>query len=66
MGELSLFLVLSLAPRGFSPGIPVSPSPQKPTFPISNLIRNGRRRTIIWMSATSKSIFIDIVIYLFI
>ena len=31
---LSLLLVLVLAPRGFLPGIPVSPSPQKPTFPI--------------------------------
>ena len=29
----SLLLVLSLAPRGFSPGTPpVFPSPQKPTF----------------------------------
>ena len=27
---LSLFLVYSLAPRGFSPGTPVFPSPQKP------------------------------------
>jgi len=24
------------APRGFSPGTPVFPSPQKPTFPNSN------------------------------
>ena len=31
--ELSLLLVLVLAPRGFSPGTPVFPSPQKPTFP---------------------------------
>ena len=31
---LSLLLVLVLAPRGFSPGILVFPSPQKPTFPI--------------------------------
>ena len=37
---LSLLLVLSLAPRGFSPGTPVFPSPQKPTFPNSNSIRN--------------------------
>ena len=29
---LSLLLVLYSAPRGFSPGTPVSPSPQKPTF----------------------------------
>ena len=30
MCGLSLFLVYSLAPRGFSPGTPVFPSPQKP------------------------------------
>ena len=33
---LSLLLVLSFAPRGFSPGSPVFPSPQKPTLPNSN------------------------------
>ena len=37
---LSLLLVLFLAPRGFSPGTPVFPSPQKPTFPNSNSIWN--------------------------
>ena len=37
---LSLLLVLVLAPRGFSPGTPVFPSPQKSTFPNSNSIRN--------------------------
>ena len=35
---LSLLLVLVLAPRGFSPGTPVFPSPQKPTSPNSNSI----------------------------
>ena len=35
---LSLLLVLVLAPRGFSPGTPVFPSPQKPTLLNSNLI----------------------------
>ena len=30
---LSLLLVLYSSPRGFSPGTPVFPSPQKPTFP---------------------------------
>ena len=30
--ELSLLLVLSLTPRGYSPVTPVFPSPQKPTF----------------------------------
>ena len=33
---LSLLLVLFSAPRGFSPGTPFFPSPQKPTFPNSN------------------------------
>ena len=37
---LSLLLLLSFAPRGFSPGTPVFPSPQKPTFPNSNSTRN--------------------------
>ena len=37
---LSLLLVLSLAPGGFSMGTPVFPPPQKPTFPNSNLTRN--------------------------
>ena len=39
---LSLLLVLSLAPRGFSPVTPVFPGPQnrRPTFPNSNLIWN--------------------------
>ena len=36
---LSLLLVLYSAPRGFSPGTPVFPSSQKPTFPNSNSIR---------------------------
>ena len=31
--EMRLLLVLYSAPRGFSPGSPVFPSPQKPTFP---------------------------------
>ena len=31
-----------LAPRGFSPGPTVFPSPQKPTFLNSNSIRNSR------------------------
>ena len=36
---LSLLLVLSLAPRGFSPGTPVFPSPQNQHFQIP--IRSG-------------------------
>ena len=41
---LSLLLVLSFAPRGFSPGTLVFPSPQKPTNQ-----ERGRRRTTQWM-----------------
>ena len=39
---LSLLLVLFSAPRGFSLGTPVFPSPQKPTFLNSNSIRHAR------------------------
>ena len=35
---LSLLLVLYSALRGFSPGTPVFPSPEKPTFPNFNSI----------------------------
>ena len=42
--ELSLLLVLSLAPRGFSPGTPVFLSPQKPILSNSNSIWNARTR----------------------
>ena len=41
---LSLLLVLSLAPRGFSQGTPVFLSPQKPTLPNFNSIWNARTR----------------------
>ena len=41
---LSLLLVLSLAPRGFSPGTPVFPSTQKPTLPNSKSIWKARTR----------------------
>ena len=37
---LSLLLVLSFAPRGFSLGTLVFRSPQKPIFPNSNSTRN--------------------------
>ena len=36
--EFNLLLVLYSPPRGFSPGTPVFPTPQKPTFPNSNSI----------------------------
>ena len=59
---ISLLLVLSLAPRGFSPGTPVFPSPQKTTFPNSNSTRNQVDEEPLYGCATSKSLFI----YLFI
>ena len=55
---LSLLLVLSFAPRGFSPGSPVLPSPQKPTFPNSNSTRNQVDEEPLCGCATSKSLFI--------
>ena len=59
---LSLLLVLSFAPRGFSPGTSVFPSPQKPTFLNSNSTRNQVDEEPLCGCATSKSLFI----YLFI
>ena len=62
---LSLLLVLSLAPRGFSLGTPVFPSPQKPTVPNSNSTRNQVDEEPLCRYATSKSLYINF-IYLFI
>ena len=59
---LSVDSVLSFAPRGFSPGTPVLPSPQKPTFPNSNSTRNQVNEEPLCGCATCKSLFI----YLFI
>ena len=56
--ELSLLLVLSFAPRGFSPATPVFPSPQKPTFPNSNSTRNQVDEEPLCGCATSKSLYI--------
>ena len=55
---LSLLLVLSFAPRGFSPANPVFPSPQKPTFPNSNSTGNQVDKEPLCGCATSKSLFI--------
>ena len=55
---LSLLLVLSLAPRGFSPGTLVFPSPQKPTFPNSNSTRNQVDEEPLCGCATSKSLLL--------
>ena len=62
---LSLLLVLSFAPRGFSPGTLVFPSPQKPTFPNSNSTRSQVDEEPLYGCATSKSLFIILFIYLF-
>ena len=59
---LSLVLVLSFAPRGFSPGTPVFPSPQKLTFSKSNSTRNQINEEPLRGCATSKSLYV----YLFI
>ena len=55
---LSLLLVLSFAPRGFSPGTPVFPSPQKPKFPNSNSTRNQVDEEPLCGCATSKSLLL--------
>ena len=56
--QLSLLFVLSFGPRGFSPGTPVFPSPQKPTFSNSNSTRNQVDEEPLCGCATSKSLFI--------
>ena len=55
---LGLLLVLSFAPRGFSPSTPVSRSPQKPIFPNSNSTRNQVDEYPLCGCAISKSLFI--------
>ena len=60
---LSLLLVLSFAPRGFSPGTPVFPSPQKPTFPNSNSTRNQVDEEPFYGCTTSKSLFCFFIIF---
>ena len=63
---LSLLLVLYLTPRGFSPGTPVFPSPQKPAFPNSNSTRNQVDEEQLCGCGTCKSLFIYLFIYSFI
>ena len=62
---LSLLLVLSRAPRGFSPGTPVFPSPQKPTFPNSNSTRNQVDEEPLCGCATCKSLFIYYYLFMY-
>ena len=57
---LSLLLVLAFAPRGFSPGTPVFPSPQKPALPNSSATRNQVGKEPLCGCRTSKSLFIYI------
>ena len=54
---LSLLLVFSFAPRGFSPVTPVFPFPQKPTFPNSSSTGNQVDEELLCGCATSKSLF---------
>ena len=58
---LSLLLVLSFAPRGFSPGTQVFPSPQKPTFPNSNSFRNRVDEEPLCGCATTKLLLLLLV-----
>ena len=51
---LSLLLVFSFAPRGFSSGTPVFPSLQNPTFPNSNSIRNRLDEELLTKSSSSS------------
>ena len=53
---LSLLLVLVLAPRGFSPGTPVFPSPQKPTLLNSNSIWNSRATDLSVVLLVSRTV----------
>ena len=63
VGWVSSWLVLSFAPRGFSPGTPVFFSPQKPTFLNSNSTRNQVDEEPLCGCATSKSLFIYLFYY---
>ena len=58
-----LLLVLSFAPRGFSPGTAVFPSPQKPAFLNSNLTGSQVDEEPVCGCATSKSLFIYLFIF---
>ena len=62
--QLSLFLVLFFAPRGFSPGSLVFPSAQKPTFPNSNSTRNQLDGEPLCGCATSKSLLLLLLLLL--
>ena len=61
---LSLLLVLSFAPRGFSPGTLVLPLSSKTTFSNSNSTRNQVDLEALCGSATCKSLFIYLFIFI--
>ena len=56
----------SSLPRGFSLGVPVFPSLQKPTFPNSNSIRNARTRLSEFLTTSKCSVGKQITNYNFI
>ena len=56
----------SFLPRGFSLGVPVFPSLQKPTFPNSNSIRNARTRLSEFLTTSNCSVGKQITNYNFI
>ena len=62
---LSLLLVPSFAPRGFSRGTPVFSSSQKPTLPNSSLTRNQVEEEPVCGCVSSTSLFINLM-YIFI
>lgn len=62
---LSLVLVLTFAPKGFSLGTPVFPSPQHPTFLNSSSTSNQGDKEPLQGCAASKSLFILFIVYLF-
>ena len=62
---LSLLLVPSFAPRGFSRGTPVFSSSQKPTLPNSSLIRNQVEEEPVCGCVSSTLLFINLM-YIFI
>ena len=53
-----VFFCFFFALRGFSPGIPAFPSPQKPTFPNFNSIRIQVDEELLCGSTSSKQLFI--------
>ena len=61
---LSLLMVLSLAPRGFSPGTLVFLSLQKLTFPNSNSTKNQVDEEPLCGCATSKSLLLLLLLLL--